>query len=61
MSFVRGAKYGISLGVKSAAFSTKLMKGEKACFEKLAGKSHLQPNSSIKDKIFKAFRNYFNK
>lgn len=34
---------------------------EKACFEKLAGKSHLQPNSSIKDKIFKAFRNYFNK
>ena len=30
-------------------------------FEKLAGKSHLQPNSSIKDKIFKAFRNYFNK
>ena len=34
---------------------------ERACFEKLAGKNHMQPNSGIKEKIFKAFRNYFNK
>ncbi|MCI7274480.1 molecular chaperone DnaJ [bacterium] len=34
---------------------------EKACFEKLASKKHMQPSTGIKDKIFKAFRNYFNK
>ena len=38
-----------------------LDKEEKACFEKLAGKNHMQPNSGIKEKIFKDFRNYLNK
>lgn len=38
-----------------------LDKEEKACFEKLASKNHMQPSTGIKDKIFKAFRNYFNK
>ncbi len=34
---------------------------EKAHIETLKGNAHMQPNESIKAKIFRSFRNYFNK
>ena len=38
-----------------------LTKDERKAFEALREKDHMQPNDSIKDKIFRAFRNYFDK
>ena len=60
---VQGYGYGnVDIVVNISVYIPEnLDREEKECFVKLAGKSHLQPNSSIKDKIFKAFRNYFNK
>ncbi len=39
----------------------QLDKKEKEHFEALKDHDHLQPNPSVKDKIFRAFRNYFNR
>ena len=36
-------------------------KEERKAFEALRENDHMQPNDSIKDKIFRAFRNYFDK
>ena len=38
-----------------------LTKDERKAFEALRENDHMQPNDSIKDKIFRAFRNYFDK
>lgn len=38
-----------------------LTKEERKAFEALRENDHMQPNDSIKDKIFRAFRNYFDK
>ena len=38
-----------------------LTKEERNAFEALRENDHMQPNDSIKDKIFRAFRNYFDK
>ena len=38
-----------------------LTKEERKAFEALRENDHMQPNDSIKDKIFRAFRNYFEK
>ena len=38
-----------------------LDKNEKEHFEALKNHDHLQPNPSVKEKIFRAFRNYFNR
>ena len=38
-----------------------LSKEERKAFEALRENDHMQPNDSIKDKIFRAFRNYFDK
>lgn len=39
----------------------ELNKEEKKQMESLKGSDHFQPDDSVKNKIFKAFRNYFNK
>lgn len=39
----------------------KVSKEEKSHFEALKESNNLQPNEGIKNKIFRAFRNYFNK
>ena len=39
----------------------QLDKKEKEHFEALKNHDHLQPNPSVKEKIFRAFRNYFNR
>ena len=38
-----------------------LTREERKAFEALRENDHMQPNDSIKDKIFRAFRNYFDK
>ena len=38
-----------------------LTKEERKAFEALRENDHMQPNDSIKDKIFRAFRNFFDK
>ena len=45
----------------SVYISEHLTKEERKAFEALRENDHMQPNDSIKDKIFRAFRNYFDK
>ena len=57
--------YGVGTGdivVNISVFIPEhLTKEERKAFEALRENDHMQPNDSIKDKIFRAFRNYFDK
>lgn len=60
---VKGYGHGIGDIVVniSVYIPEKLDKDEKDKMEALKDKEHLQPNDNVKGKIFRAFRNYFNK
>ena len=60
---VKGYGYGVGDIVVniSVYIPEKLDKDEKGTMEALKDKKNLQPNDNVKSKIFRAFRNYFNK
>lgn len=58
---VQGYGYGTGdIVVNISVYVPETLSGdEKKAFEKMAGSDNVKPNPSVKDKIFKKFRNYF--